>query len=110
MKEVGEEIEERLQREDLYSVLDGFFAPLGAGHRYAVLGEILYVDKMMNPLSNEWVYRLEVRTSGSSIGLYIHPRDLVGEPKKGFRFQGECVLMGMFDPEALLDDRDRGFY
>ncbi len=110
MKEVESEVLSRFEKEDVYSVLDGLFTPLGAGSRYALLGEIFYVDKMMNPLSGEWVYRLEIRTAASSIGVYIHPNDLLGEPKKGYRFSGEAVLVGMYDPESLLDDTDRGFY
>ncbi len=121
MDDVDREIRERLKTEDLYSVLDGFFtpvipqgtpAPLAApmASTYTLLGEILHVDKMMNPLSEEWVYRLEVRVMGASIGVYINPRDLVGCPQKGFRFRGEVLLEGMADPEKLLSDADRGFF
>lgn len=110
MDEVDSEIRERLKGEDLYSVLDGFFSPMGPDGRYNVLGEILHVDKMMNPMSEKWVYRLEVKTMTASMGIYINPRDLVGVPEKGRRFRGTVRVVGMADPERLLDDLDRGFF
>lgn len=110
MNEVDEEIRERLKSEDLYSVLDGFFSPMGPDASYNVLGEILHVDKVLNPLSEEWVYRLEVKTMAASMGIYINPRDLVGVPEKGRRFRGTVRVLGMAEPDRLLDDLDRGFF
>lgn len=92
--ETAEEIQERLRQEDVYTILDGFFVPRGNSNFFVVLGDILYVDKLLNPLTEEWSYRLEVKTMGTRIGIYINPKDLVGVPCKGRRFLGEVFLQG----------------
>ena len=105
-----EEIRERLRSEDVYTILDGFFLQHGGSNAYTMLGEILYVDKMMNPETEEWVYRLQVKILGATLGVYINPRDLVGVPAVGRRFRGEVLLQGMICPERLLLDHSRGFF
>ena len=105
-----EEIRDRLRFEDIYTILDGFFMQRGSLNQYSMLGEIQYVDKMMNPKTEEWVYRLQVKILGTSLGVYINPKDLVGQPAKGRRFQGEILLQGMACPELLLLDKNRGFF
>ncbi len=107
--ETAEEIRERLQEEDIYTILDGFFMPRGNSNFYIVLGDILYVDKMLNPLTEEWSYRLEVQTMGTLLGVYINPKDLVGVPQKGRRFLGEVFLQGVLDPGFELADQE-GFF
>ena len=105
-----QEIHERLKYEDIYTILDGFFVQRGHTNAYSMLGEIRYVDKMMNPQTEEWVYRLQVKILGAVLGVYINPKDLVGQPEKGRRFQGEVFLQGIACPEQLLLDEDRGFF
>lgn len=103
MKEVEEDIEQqeleiqnRLQREDLFSVIEGFFSPIEdiINGVYHLLGTILDVEKAFNPETEEWVWHLQLDVMSSPLDLYIHPDDLVGMPMKGFRFFGKTILIG----------------
>ncbi len=98
-QELGEqdlEIAERMKREDVFSVIEGFFMPMEdiISGVYQVLGTITDIDKAFNPETEEWVWHLELDVMGSGIDVYIHPDDLVGLPFKGSRFLGKVLLVG----------------
>ena len=99
-EEQEREIADRLQREDLFSVLEGFFNPIEdvINGVYHVLGTILDVEKAFNPETEEWVWHLQLDVMGSPLNVYIHPDDLVGMPMKGFRFFGKVILVGHLIP------------
>ncbi|MFQ9801992.1 MAG: DUF3881 family protein [Clostridia bacterium] len=61
-----EDILERLEEEDIYSILEGIFLPaseelLGV---YTIMGTILESEKVLNPYTEEWVYRLLLNVMG----------------------------------------------
>ena len=91
-----QEIEARMQHEDIFTVLEGFFMPvedLFSGV-YSTLGTILDADKVLNPETEEWVWHLQLDVMSSALDVYIHPDDLVGMPLVGCRFLGKVLLVG----------------
>ena len=95
-----QEIEARMQHEDIFTVLEGFFMPvedLFTGV-YSTLGTILDADKILNPETEEWVWHLQLDVMSAGLDVYIHPDDLVGVPLKGCRFLGKVLLVGSIRP------------
>lgn len=109
-RDVEAEMKERLTEEDVFTVLNGYCTPKGLLNAYSILGEILSVEKLLNPFSEEWVYRLRVSCPGTEMGVYINPKDLVGEPQKGRRLLAEVLLMGRLDPQFQKDPNEKKFF
>ena len=111
-EQTQQEIEDRLQSEDVYSIFDGFLYPVENDREnyYTVLGDILHVDKLMNSVTEEWVYYLELNVLGQILRVCINPRDLLGEPKPGYRFTGRVWFFGRIDPARLILEDPHGFY
>ena len=108
---IDAEIEERLHREDVYTIFDGFMYPAGKeDNHYTLLGDITGVDKLVNPFSEEWVYYLELSVLGQELRVLINPSDLVGEPAVGRRFQGKVRLYGRLDPARMILENMDQFY
>lgn len=108
---MDQEIEERLRREDVYTIFDGFMYPAGKEDNfYTLLGDIIKVDKLFNPFSEEWVYYLELSVLGQELRVLINPSDLVGEPAPGRRFQGRVHLYGRLDPARMILENMDQFY
>lgn len=108
---MDEEIAERLRREDVYTIFDGFMYPAGREENYyTILGDIVKIDKLFNPYSEEWVYYLELNVLGQELRVLINPTDLLGEPAVGRRFQGKVRLYGRLDPaRMILENLDQFF-
>ena len=88
-------ISERLQEEDLLSVVEGYFLPMeGNETDYSVLGEITELSRIYNEFTGEEVVKLTLDITGSCIQLFINSRDLTGYPMPGMRFMGTCHLRG----------------
>ena len=107
-----QEIEDRLQQEDVYSIFDGFLYPAEGAmdNYYTVLGDIVYVTKLMNSETEEWVYYLELNVLGMLLRVSINPIDLLGEPLVGCRFMGRVALFGRLNPARQMLEDPRGFY
>ena len=105
------EIAARLGREDVYTIFDGFMYPAGRDENcYTILGDIVKIEKLLNPYSEEWVYYLELNVLGQELRVLINPTDLVGEPAPGRRFQGKVRLYGRLDPaRMILENLDQFF-
>lgn len=111
-EQTQQEIEERLHHEDVYSIFDGFLYPVEGDfdNYYTILGDILYVEKLMNSVTEEWVYYLELNVLGQILRVCINPRDLLGEPQPGFRFMGRASFFGRIEPARQLLENPHGFY
>jgi len=108
---MDEEVRSRLKNEDIYSIFDGFMMPAeGEENTYHVLGDIIKMDKFLNPLSEEWVFYLELNVLGQLLRVLINPIDLVGEAALGRRFQGKVKLYGRLDPARMLLEGRDNFY
>ena len=88
-------INERLQEEDLLSVVEGYFLPMEDNETdYSVLGEIVAISRTFNEFTGDEVVKLTLNVTGSRIQLIINSRDLTGYPMLGMRFMGTCHLRG----------------
>lgn len=96
--EASKMLQERLKSEDILSVLEGFFVPVGEQDDvYSILGNIEHVELLINRESNEEIYHLELMCMTIPIELYVNKKDIVGQPTPGMRFKGTCWLHGEID-------------
>lgn len=85
----------RIRNEDLLSIVDTSFMPCGVEcDHYMVIGNILKVSQIINPVSKEIVYNLLIEAKDIRLNIAINSLDLQGEPKEGRRFRGEIWLQG----------------
>ena len=96
--EASKMLQERLKSEDILSVLEGFFVPVGdQDDVYSVLGIIEHVELLINRETNEELYHLELMCMTIPIELYISKKDIIGQPTPGMRFKGTCWIHGEID-------------
>lgn len=95
-KEQEIDLRERLSREDLLSVFEGYFLNLAEQSGiFSILAEILYVTEATNEATNEEIYIMDINITGTKTTLYINKNDLVGYPMEGMRIMGIGMLQGM---------------
>ena len=88
-------ITKRIQREDIYTIVDTYFMPYGVEcDQYSILGEILECEKICNKVTNEEIYRMKLICNELVFDLCINEKDLYGEPEVGRRFKGIIWLQG----------------
>lgn len=88
-------ISKRLEKEDVYSIVDTSLMPFGMEcDRYAVIGKIKQMEICVNRITSEKVYNLTLECNDIIINVAINESDLVGEPKIGRRFKGNIWLQG----------------
>lgn len=86
---------DRIQQEDLYSVVDTSFMPYGVEcDLYSVLGEILEVEEVTNRYTGELLYKMVISCNDLEFDLMIAQKDLYGEPQAGRRFKGVIWMQG----------------
>lgn len=96
--EIEDLIEERLQDEDLFSILEGFYMPVQIEDGlYSVLGTITNVIEYTNNLTDEKVYNMQLDAIGVCFEVCINEDDLVGVPLEGMRFLGLCWMQGKLE-------------
>lgn len=89
------EVARRIVREDVFSVVDSFFMPYGVeSDKYSILGDIISVKEISNPLTGEELYSMILVCNEMKIKICINKQDLLGEPKVGRRFKGNIWLQG----------------
>ncbi len=85
----------KLQCQDVYSLVDTYFMPYGAEcDLYSVLGEIVAMRKVTNPITEEEVYVLTISCNELTFDVCINIIDLFGVPEVGRRFKGVIWLQG----------------
>ena len=96
-------ISKRIQKEDVFSMVDTYFMPYGVEcDQYSVLGEILKVDLITNQITGEEIYLLKICCNELTFDVSINIIDLFGEPKVGRRFKGSLWLQGRINiPDQL---------
>lgn len=86
----------RINREDVYSIVDTYFMPYGMEcDLYSIMGEIMECSKVRNVMTNEEVYELRLSCNDVEFDLCINKNDLTGEPEAGRRFKGVVWLQGV---------------
>ncbi len=88
-------IKQRVQQEDIYSIVDTSFAPFGIEtEHYTTVARIMDVGSFTNVVTGEEVWLMTLEANDLSLRLAINKKDLVGEPAPGRRFKGEVWLQG----------------
>ncbi len=99
-------ISRKIQKEDVFSIVDTYFMPYGVEcDYYSVLGEITECNKVKNSITGEEIYLLTIYCNELTFDVAINIMDLVGEPQVGRRFKGTIWLQGKINfpdrPEAF---------
>ncbi len=90
-----QQITDRMENEDLYSVVDQSFMPCGVEcDQYSVIGEILEVESSVNSLTEEKLWMLKLTCNDVVFWLCIRQEDLTGEPMKGRRIKCRLWMQG----------------
>ena len=88
-------ISKRIQKEDVFSLVDTYFMPYGIEcDQYSVLGEIIECSLIQNRFTKEEVYQMTMSCNDLMFDLCINKEDLYGEPKPGRRFKGTVWMQG----------------
>lgn len=85
----------RINREDVYSIVDSSFIPSGMEcDSYSVIGNIKDVKRIRNIITDEEIYYMTLECNDIEFDLGIHREDLIGMPLRGYRFAGKIWLQG----------------
>ena len=88
-------ISRRIQKEDVFSMVDSYFMPYGVEcDQYSVLGEIVGIRLSVNHITGDQIYILTICCNELTFDVAINIIDLFGEPKVGRRFKGVIWLQG----------------
>ena len=88
-------ISRRIQKEDIFSMVDTYFMPYGVEcDHYAVMGEILQMQLVTNQITGEDIYLLKICSNDLTFDIAVNAMDLLGEPQVGRRFKGNIWLQG----------------
>ena len=91
-------ISKRIKTEDVLTIVESYFMPYGIScDQYSVMGDILSVESVCNPLTGEKLYQMVIECNELIIDLCINAEDLLGEPAEGRRFRGNIWLQGQLD-------------
>lgn len=95
-------ISRRIQKEDVFSLVDTYFMPYGVEcDQYSVLGEIVDYRLTKNRITDEEIYILTINCNELTFDVCINIIDLFGEPQIGRRFKGTVWMQGFINyPDA----------
>ena len=96
-------ISKRIQKEDVFSLVDTYFMPYGVEcDQYSILGEIVAMRQVKNQITGEQMYILTICCNELTFDVCINIIDLFGEPQVGRRFKGIIWLQGFINfPEEI---------
>ncbi|MBR1628907.1 MAG: DUF3881 family protein [Lachnospiraceae bacterium] len=98
-------ISDRIEREDLYSIITSYFMPSGIeSDKYAVMGKILDCRTEVNRHSAETLFVMKIECNELIFDVCINSMDLFGMPEVGRRFKGKVWMQGSVHPIS----RNRG--
>lgn len=91
-------INDRINNEDIYSIVDTCFLPYGVEcDHYSIVGEIMDMDTDINEVTGEEIYEFTLECNTLIFKLCINKIDLLGEPAIGRRFKGIIWMQGHAD-------------
>ncbi len=91
-------ISKRIQKEDVFSLVDTYFMPYGVEcDQYSVLGEIIECHKVTNRMTGEEIHQMTVSCNDLQFDICINMEDLYGEPQVGRRFKGNIWMQGFIN-------------
>lgn len=86
---------QRIQNEDVFSIVDSYFMPYGIEcDQYNVMGEIVDCSSFRNTYTGEEVFQMTIRCNDMEFDVCINSIDMLGEPAIGRRFKGVIWLQG----------------
>ena len=92
---IEDELYERIQTEDLYTVVDQTFIPWGVDcDQYSIVGEITGVEEAINAYTGVPLWFLKVTCNDVQFRLCMRKNDLLGEPLAGRRIKCGIWLHG----------------
>lgn len=96
-------ISRRIQKEDIFSLVDTYFMPYGVEcDQYSILGEITDMRLTTNQVTGEEIYILTICCNELTFDVCINIIDLFGEPQVGRRFKGIIWLQGFINfPDGI---------
>lgn len=98
-------ISRRAKKEDLYSIVDTSFIPFGSeSDNYSVIATITESNMIVNELTKEEVYDLQLVCNDIIFRMCINKQDLLGEPLVGRRFKGNIWMQGSIDFSEQVKD------
>ena len=84
--------------DDIYTMIDTFFLPEGfESDTYQILGDITAARQVINSMTEEHVWILDVSVCGTIITVAVGASDLRGEPAIDRRFRGNIWLQGYIE-------------
>lgn len=90
------QINKRLKKEDIYSIVETTFIPYGSeSDNYTILAVIEAVWERTNRMTGEELYYMVLRCNDLRFPVCINKKNLYGEPKEGRRFRGNIWMQGM---------------
>lgn len=88
-------VSRRIRREDVYSIVENTFIPYGSeSDNYTIIATILEWELLVNPLTEEEVYKMILSCNDLVFSLCINKKDLYGIPLCGARFKGNIWMQG----------------
>ena len=96
-------ISKRIQKEDVFSLVDTYFMPYGVEcDQYSILGEIMAMRLVTNEVTGEKIYILTICCNELTFDVSVNIIDVYGEPQVGRRFKGVIWLQGSINfPEEF---------
>lgn len=89
------QISKRIRKEDVFSIVSTSFMPYGIeSDQYSIIGEIKDIEEVINPITNEKLYSMEIECNDLHFKVTINENDLLGEPAVGRRFKGNIWMQG----------------
>lgn len=91
-------ISKRIQKEDVFSLVDTYFMPYGIEcDQYSILAEIEECSLLKNKLTEEEIYLMTLNCNDLIFEMCINKSDLYGEPAVGRRFKGIIWMQGFIN-------------
>lgn len=91
-------ISKRIQKEDVFSLVDTYFMPYGIEcDHYSILAEIEECSLVINKATGEEIYKMVLNCNDLQFELCINKKDLYGEPAAGRRFKGTIWMQGFIN-------------
>jgi hypothetical protein len=88
-------VSRRAKKEDIYSIVDTSFIPYGSeSDNYSVIATIAESNLIINNITKEEIYDLQLVCNDINFRLCINKQDLMGEPMIGRRFKGNIWMQG----------------
>ena len=93
--EIYQEISERIETEDLYTVVAQSFMPCGIEcDQYSIIGDILETEETENSFTGEKLVLMKISSNDVEFRLCMRRDDLLGEPMKGRRIKCRIWMQG----------------